>query len=85
MRTRFKSERGNPGGSIKGPHRAGHGRGMAEKSARCSPAASIIDADLRQYRHRPGDGRGGQGLLLVMPEALSVERRCLMSAYGALT
>jgi cysteine synthase len=80
----IKSERSNPGGSIK--DRIGLAMiEAAEKNGSLSPGGTIIE---------PTSGNTGVGLamvaavkgyklVLVMPESMSVERRRLMLAYGA--
>lgn len=80
----IKSERSNPGGSIK-DRIALSMIEAAEKSGDLKPGGTIIE---------PTSGNTGVGLalvaavkgynlLLVMPESMSIERRRLMLAYGA--
>ncbi|MGB3377838.1 MAG: cysteine synthase A [Allopontixanthobacter sediminis] len=80
----IKSERANPGGSIK-DRIALSMIEVAEKSGDLKPGGTIIE---------PTSGNTGVGLamvaavkgytlLLVMPESMSIERRRLMLAYGA--
>lgn len=80
----IKSERSNPGGSIKDRIALAMIE-AAEKSGDLKPGGTIIE---------PTSGNTGVGLamvaavkgyklLLVMPESMSVERRRLMLAYGA--
>ena len=80
----IKSERSNPGGSIK-DRIALTMVEAAEKSGELKPGATIIE---------PTSGNTGVGLamvaavkgyklILVMPDSMSVERRRLMLAYGA--
>ena len=79
-----KSERANPGGSIKDRIALAMVED-AEKDGRLKPGGTIIE---------PTSGNTGIGLamvaavkgykiILVMPESMSVERRRLMLAYGA--
>ncbi len=80
----IKSERSNPGGSIK-DRIALFMVEAAERSGVLKPGATIIE---------PTSGNTGVGLamvaavkgyklILVMPDSMSVERRRLMLAYGA--
>ena len=80
----IKSERGNPGGSIKDRIALAMVE-AAEKSGALKPGGIIIE---------PTSGNTGVGLalvaavkgyklILVMPESMSIERRRLMLAYGA--
>ncbi len=80
----IKSERSNPGGSIKDRIALAMVE-AAEKSGVLKPGATIIE---------PTSGNTGVGLamvaavkgyklVLVMPDSMSVERRRLMLAYGA--
>jgi cysteine synthase A len=80
----IKSERGNPGGSIKDRIALSMVE-AAEASGQLKPGGLIIE---------PTSGNTGVGLalvaavkgyklILVMPDSMSVERRRLMKAYGA--
>jgi cysteine synthase A len=80
----IKSERGNPGGSIKDRIALSMVE-TAEQSGALQPGATIIE---------PTSGNTGVGLalvaavkgyklILVMPDSMSIERRRLMLAYGA--
>ena len=80
----IKSERANPGGSIKDRIALAMVED-AERSGRLKPGGTIIE---------PTSGNTGIGLamvaavkgyalVLVMPDSMSVERRRLMLAYGA--
>jgi cysteine synthase A len=80
----IKSERSNPGGSIKDRIALAMVE-AAEQSGALKPGGTIIE---------PTSGNTGVGLavvaavkgyklLLVMPESMSIERRRLMLAYGA--
>ena len=80
----IKSERGNPGGSIKDRIALAMVE-EAEKSGQLKPGGTIIE---------PTSGNTGVGLamvaavkgyrmILVMPDSMSIERRRLMLAYGA--
>ncbi|HEY6917495.1 MAG TPA: cysteine synthase family protein, partial [Allosphingosinicella sp.] len=79
-----KSERANPGGSIKDRIALAMVED-AEKSGALKPGGTIVE---------PTSGNTGIGLamvaavkgyrlILVMPESMSIERRRLMLAYGA--
>ena len=80
----IKSERSNPGGSIKDRIALAMIE-AAEKSGDLKPGGTIVE---------PTSGNTGVGLamvaavkgyklILVMPESMSIERRRLMLAYGA--
>ncbi|GAA4777375.1 cysteine synthase A [Stakelama sediminis] len=80
----IKSERSNPGGSIKDRIALAMVE-AAERDGKLKPGGTIIE---------PTSGNTGVGLamvaavkgyklILVMPESMSVERRRLMLAYGA--
>ncbi len=80
----IKSERANPGGSIKDRIALAMVE-AAEKSGQLAPGGTIVE---------PTSGNTGIGLamvaavkgyrlVLVMPESMSLERRRLMLAYGA--
>ncbi len=80
----IKSERGNPGGSIKDRIALAMIE-AAEASGQLKPGGTIIE---------PTSGNTGVGLamvaavkgyrlILVMPDSMSIERRRLMQAYGA--
>src|ERR1700754_1343409 len=80
----IKSERSNPGGSIKDRIALSMVE-AAERDGMLKPGGTIIE---------PTSGNTGVGLavvaavkgyklILVMPESMSVERRRLMLAYGA--
>ena len=80
----IKSERANPGGSVKDRIALGMVE-AAEQSGALKPGGTIIE---------PTSGNTGIGLamvaavkgykcILVMPDSMSIERRRLMLAYGA--
>jgi cysteine synthase A len=80
----IKSERGNPGGSIKDRIALAMVE-AAERNGSLKPGGTIVE---------PTSGNTGIGLamvaavkgyklILVMPESMSIERRRLMLAYGA--
>jgi cysteine synthase A len=80
----IKSERSNPGGSIKDRIALAMIE-AAEKNGHLTPGATIVE---------PTSGNTGVGLamvaavkgyklILVMPDSMSIERRRLMLAYGA--
>ena len=80
----IKSERSNPGGSIKDRIALAMIE-AAEQDGRLKPGGTIIE---------PTSGNTGIGLamvaavkgyklVLVMPDSMSIERRRLMLAYGA--
>ena len=80
----IKSERANPGGSIK--DRIGLSMvEAAEKNGQLKPGGTIIEPT----SGNTGIGLGivaavkGYKLVLVMPDSMSVERRRLILAYGA--
>jgi len=80
----IKSERSNPGGSIKDRIALAMVE-AAEKSGQLKPGATIIEST----SGNTGVGLAmvaavkGYKLILVMPDSMSVERRRLMLAYGA--
>ncbi len=81
----IKSERSNPGGSIK-DRIALSMIEAAEASGDLKPGGTIVEPTSGNTGVGPRDGRGSEGaykLVLVMPESMSLERRRLMLAYGA--
>src|SRR6188472_366024 len=80
----IKSERANPGGSIKDRIALAMIED-AERSGKLKPGGTIIEAT----SGNTGIGLAmvaavkGYKLILVMPDSMSVERRRLMSIYGA--
>ncbi|HET9643859.1 MAG TPA: cysteine synthase A [Burkholderiaceae bacterium] len=79
-----KSERSNPGGSIKDRIALSMVE-AAERSGALKPGGTIVEPT----SGNTGIGLAmvaavkGYGLVLVMPESMSIERRRLMLAYGA--
>lgn len=80
----IKSERANPGGSIKDRIALGMVE-QAERDGKLKPGGTIVEAT----SGNTGIGLAmvaavkGYKLVLVMPESMSLERRRLMRAYGA--
>ena len=70
----IKQERANPGGSIKDRIALSMVED-AERSGKLKPGGAIVEPTSRQYRHRPGDGRRGQGLSADPGHARQHERR----------